>query len=630
MIASSLTVNRFTGSAYFWSKWSGNMTGKIARLLPYNWMSHEFQAEAAKLSTRRQLPTRADGKDYARTAAAQSERLLTVMNIQSSAQTVEADLSGVETVGFVELKSGSKSARQTVLRVDPMLRPITVFLLALALGPAVAGQDKPKAHGQAAPTTVKGSRKVASGRELVPKRWWETTPAITRVTLRTKREEAAFPLKDKGKVSAALDDLLARGISALEIFAPAEGGRNFGGLDTINRYRLDPGLGTMDDFRQLVRLAHSKRMAIVTFDNLGYCSVEATDFQKACDDVRAGRDTREVKYFLWSDSADAPAPPGDSVYMIGGKPSAGRWEFSKRAGRYYWTKWGGVDSSGAKVRLPQYNWETREFQEEAERIIRFWMDTGIDGMIIDAVNWYPHYTWEIGRRRITDVVASYGNAYLQPEGAGGFREDPVAWVTEGGWNSVQQYGLGIWWDRKKPPIIQDAVTTGNPSAIEPALRAYHDRVVAAGGVLYYSPDLIPRFPEPAKRHLAVAAASFTGNLVAVGRGLDIDEQITQIFKTKAAHPALHQLSRRRQLPTNANDKYYAMLRTAANGSERILVVMNFQPAAQTVEVDLSGVATTGLVDLRSGEIFSRQYPFKMELPAYGYRLYQVKPAARMP
>ena len=122
------------------------------------------------------------------------------------------------------------------------------------------------------------------------------------------------------------------------------------------------------------------------------------------------------------------------------------WEWSERARKFYWTKWGGEDRQGRKVRLPQYDWRSPAFQEEAEKIVRFWMDTGIDGMVIDAVNWYIGCTWQTSRRRMTDVIESYGNAYAQPEGAGAFREDPVAWISEGGWNSIQDYGLGIWWE----------------------------------------------------------------------------------------------------------------------------------------------------------------------------------------
>ncbi len=85
---------------------------------------------------------------------------------------------------------------------------------------------------------------------------------------------------------------------------------------------------------------------------------------------------------------------------------------------------------------------------------------------------------------------------------------------------------------------------------------------------------------------------------------------------------------RRRPPTNANDKYYAFLRTAATGgnsSERVLVVLNFQPAPQTVQVDLSGVATAGLIEVKSNTAIPRQNPLPVDLPGYGYRLYVVRP-----
>ncbi len=47
-------------------------------------------------------------------------------------------------------------------------------------------------------------------------------------------------------------------------------------------------------------------------------------------------------------------------------------------------------------------------QAEMEKAIRFWMDTGLDGMVIDAVNWYNGCTWEItatdGSERILAVL----------------------------------------------------------------------------------------------------------------------------------------------------------------------------------------------------------------------------------
>jgi membrane-anchored protein YejM (alkaline phosphatase superfamily) len=61
-------------------------------------------------------------------------------------------------------------------------------------------------------------------------------------------------------------------------------------------------------------------------------------------------------------------------------------------------------------------------------------------------------------------------------------------------------------------------------------------------------------------------------------------------------------------------------------TQRILVVLNFQDSGETVEIDLSGVNTTKLVELKSGQTVEHQDVFKVKLPAYGYRFYQVLPA----
>ncbi|HEU0139004.1 MAG TPA: alpha-amylase family glycosyl hydrolase [Bryobacteraceae bacterium] len=464
-------------------------------------------------------------------------------------------------------------------------------------------------------------------------RWWERAAAIRRISLKPNRAGETLSL-DPVKLGEQLDRMKQQGFDVLEIFAPPEGGFSYAGLDAKDRYRIDPEVGTMEDFRRLVRTAHAKGMAILSFDNLGYSSVEAPHFLKACDDIREGRDTPETRWFLWSDRADAPPPgTGDTYFMIRPKlPGYDAvkhelWVYSERAKRYYWSKWGGVDSAGNKIRLPQYNWASREWQEEAGKVVRFWMDTGIDGMVIDAVNWYPGYTWEIGKKRITDVIASYGEKFSQPEGAGGFHEDPVAWVTEGGWNCIQDYGLGIWWE-KETEVLRKAIEAGDPRPIEPALRDYHDRVVREGAVLYFEP---PTFDDRARHYLAVATLAGIGDLMFFDHRSapkELDAPLTGILRLKTEHPALHQLGTRRRMPVRSSDKHYAFLKTAADGSERVLVVLNFQVVPQTVEIDLSGLGNSVLTNLETGESRNRTAWFQVALPAYGYAFFKVEVPAR--
>jgi hypothetical protein len=486
----------------------------------------------------------------------------------------------------------------------------------------------------AGPSSAQVGKNDLQGRHLVQDNWWESAAAIARVSLNPdtggrQLRGQQFPL-DPAKASPILDDLKAQGISAIEIFAPYHGGRSFGGLDAIDRFNVNPEIGTMENFRALVRLIHSKGMAVISFDNLGYCSSESPEFLQAADDVRAGKDTAEARRFLWADSADAPPPEpnDDKFFMVRPRHLPGNydpvknefWEYNERAGKYFWTRWQGPNLSGKVVRLPQYNWRSEEFQQYAERVVQFWMDTGLDGMIIDAVNWYVGHTWQQDRKRITKVIRSYGNVYVQPEGGGAFYEDPLGWIQEGGWNSVQEYDLFIWWEKKD--VIGTAIDAGDPRPIEEALHDYHDRVVCAGGVLYF---FYPQIQSSAKGKLAQALFVSVGSILVSYPSTGFpDEDWVRLLKMKAAHPAFQNTSTRRRMPTNSDDKYFAFLRTAKDGSERILVIMNFQATSQHVEVDLSGVACEVLVDLTSGEKTVRRNSIQVELQPYAYRFYEVK------
>jgi hypothetical protein len=96
-----------------------------------------------------------------------------------------------------------------------------------------------------------------------------------------------------------------------------------------------------------------------------------------------------------------------------------------------------------------------------------------------------------------------------------------------------------------------AINSGDPRPIERVLRDYHDRVVAAGGVLYHFP---PRFKDPEKQALALAVVACAGDLVAAQypRDLQGGSETKWLLGAKRTHPALQQLSARRHLPTRAD------------------------------------------------------------------------------
>jgi glycosidase len=444
--------------------------------------------------------------------------------------------------------------------------------------------------------------------------WWETATAIARPYLKSRNQSLV-------DLTALLDEYQSFGIDTIEIFAPCYGGTCYNGLDTIDFYQVDPAIGTMSDLERLIQAAHQRQMAVILFVNLGYAHEKFPAFLKACDDVRAGVDSPEVRWFCWSESGQDTMDKTLAPHFL--NDAHGNWRWSERAQKYFWVKWEGEQGG---FHLPQFNFGDPGWQVETRRIIDFWLKTGIDGMVIDAVNWYVDCNWEITRYSMTDLLNQADNQFSQPEGAGGFDDDPVPWVTQGGFNCIMDYEIKKWWDGRD--LLRQAVLSGDPRAIELALRRYRDRVTAAGGVCYIDP---PNLDDQslAARLLGAAAVATLGELfILIGEQLEAEEDpayragLARLLDARKRFPALCAGAARQHLPTHDDSRFYAYLRY--NQEQTLLVVLNFQPEAQSVRVQMDDGAP-GLLDIFTGEAYSLwQGGVVVDLSAYGYKILQLK------
>ena len=446
----------------------------------------------------------------------------------------------------------------------------------------------------------------------LPGRWWETASGMVRPYLKAHGRT----LND---LCADLEGYAAMGIDTIEVFAPFEGGLCYNGLDTLDYYKIDAAIGTQADFERLVSTAHQRGMAVVLFTNLGYGHEQFPAFLKACDDVRAGLDTPEVRMFCWSETGQERMDRSRAPYFM--NDSHGNWRWSERAGKYFWVKWEGEQGG---FHLPQFNFADPGWQAEVQRILAYWQQFGIDGWVIDAVNWYIGCDWEICRSSMTDVIAAGGSLFCQPEGAGGFRDDPLPWVAQGGWNCIMDYSIKLWWEGVD--TIADALRSGDPSGIEAALAGYRDRVVEAGGICYIDPPGLEDLPIAA-RLLGAALTAAAGELLIL-----IGEQawphpeayragLSQLLRLRQRYPALCAGGARRQIPTSAGG-CYALLRERP-GETTVLAVFNLLPDPQSVPLDLAEAGAWR--DLFSPEGIEAHSPLRVELDGYGYRFFALEP-----
>ncbi|MFO7660982.1 MAG: maltose alpha-D-glucosyltransferase [Chloroflexota bacterium] len=141
------------------------------------------------------------------------------------------------------------------------------------------------------------------------------------------------------------------------------------GYDVADYTGIHPDFGTLDDFKRFLDAAHDRGLRIVTDLVMNHCSADHPWFQAA----RQDRDSVYRDYFVWSDTPDKYKEA--RIIFVDIEPS--NWSFDEVAGQYYWHRF--------FASQPDLNYDNPAVHEEMFRIIRFWLDLGVDGFRADAV-----------------------------------------------------------------------------------------------------------------------------------------------------------------------------------------------------------------------------------------------------
>ncbi len=451
-------------------------------------------------------------------------------------------------------------------------------------------------------------------------KWWESSAAIKLVSL--KEADAAWgqrlTLQNLDELSSELDGIIDEGYTAIEVIAPAHGGIAWGGLDSENFYDLDPERGSMDDFRNLVDLAHQKDLKVMAFINVGYMGKDHPDWIQAQEEALTDVNGEKASWFVWADSEDQPTPDNP----LGEQEIV--WAYSEIAQKYYASVWQAAINWDPyeEYPTPQMDWNS-SWPEEAERIVRHWMDTGLDGLSLDAPLEYfdtegEDAFWSDQKKRITDIIREYhdGNVFIVAEAVYG-----SDWVNLGGYDAMWDYSLGYTWlGNREGNALKHAIDIGEAQFIHQAMQ-YRKEIVNEGGTL------MSQFPTAyrgttKKRNLYMASLIALGEaLFSNPEGVQSDSAIVRLLRLKKDNPALWNKISRKQLETNNDNKYYAVYNIAKDESQRLLAVFNYQKTGQNVEIKLDDPEASNLKDVFSGIVYPYSDIFTLRVPEYGFRFF---------
>lgn len=172
----------------------------------------------------------------------------------------------------------------------------------------------------------------------------------------------------RGAISK-LDHIKSLGVDCIWIMPMYPSPLKDDGYDVADYYGIHPEYGTLEDFQAFLDAAHARGLRVVTDLVMNHTSDEHPWFQAA----RSDPNSRYHDYYVWSDTDEKY---GDArIIFLDIEDS--NWAWDDVAQKYYWHRFFSSQ--------PDLNYDNPAVHEEMLRVIRFWMDMGIDGFRADAV-----------------------------------------------------------------------------------------------------------------------------------------------------------------------------------------------------------------------------------------------------
>lgn len=142
------------------------------------------------------------------------------------------------------------------------------------------------------------------------------------------------------------------------------------GYDIADYYQINPQYGTMDDFKQLLDEVHRRGMRLIMDMVLNHTSDEHVWFHRS----KSSKNDPYRGYYIWRPAKNGKEPNNWGNYFYEGSA----WEFDENTQEYYLHNY--------SYKMPDLNWENPKVFEEMCAMMKWWLDMGVDGFRMDAVN----------------------------------------------------------------------------------------------------------------------------------------------------------------------------------------------------------------------------------------------------
>ena len=155
------------------------------------------------------------------------------------------------------------------------------------------------------------------------------------------------------------------------------------GYDISDYQSINPAFGTMADFKELLKEAHSRDMKVILDMVLNHTSDQHKWFLASRSSK--SKDNKYRNYYFWRPKnenksassiwkGDEPNNWGNYFYEEPGSA----WEWDPTTEEYYLHNY--------SRHMPDLNWDCKDLRKDIYKMLNWWCEMGIDGFRLDAIN----------------------------------------------------------------------------------------------------------------------------------------------------------------------------------------------------------------------------------------------------
>jgi len=209
-------------------------------------------------------------------------------------------------------------------------------------------------------------------------KFWYKNAIIYSLDVETFKDSNGDGVGDLEGLKNALTYLSGLGVNCIWLLPIFDTPNRDNGYDVRDYYTIDPRLGNLGNFAELIDAAEEVGIRILIDLAVNHTSIEHFWFQES----RKDKNSKFRDFYIWQDEK----PKDDNNNMMSEDGNGSNWKYDRKAKAYYYHTF--------FPHQPDLNISNPDVQKEIFRIMHFWLKLGVYGFRIDAA---PHMFTEKGK-----------------------------------------------------------------------------------------------------------------------------------------------------------------------------------------------------------------------------------------